>query len=314
MKLNDSVMKFILATIVFLGIHANAIGQGEGILIPVLKQSNVIQKIHLNLQKVNDAAELKVLQETLNDTRNTLNTMKAVKGELEDLYAYSKRIESATEKIKNIKGFSIADGLYFSKMFLDLDLNPVNYVPNLGEGTKEFRRDLANAIGRPKSGRTLYQEYFSVTNRFLYTFEAEGGGRNQFIANDLRTSLDLEEAKGQMMMEHYSIMQSSISQKEAEADRLRDLAENPDIKMGEADRFKLNNKANEMMLEVMALREKAMEILIELQNSSYGQKHKQVITEMKSFQMKKSIYKEIYDELDVKKQERRKTNPYSFDY
>lgn len=272
---------------------------GAPALAPLMAKSNAIQSLHLKLQKINDSAELAILADQFEKFKENLDELKATKRELEKIYNLYEDFNRGRERIENIREFTLADGFYFAEMFTDVDMNPVNYVPNLGGKTNDFKRDMQGVVGRPRAARDLYKGFMGMT-RSSETF------LDDYVFLDENVQMDLEDAAMQAKVEEFSMLAGLIYKKHYEAQQMRELANDPNVKMEESERIKLNAEANRLMDEVISLRSKSMTMLVDIQSMEYGQKAKEFMQYSIGLKAKKEMSSVIYSTVfDAKRKDER---------
>ncbi len=240
-------------------------GQDAAVLSPLIVQSNAIQTMHMHLQKLNDLNELKILAYQLQSFKENLETARKIKGEIEKVHGLYENFNKARKRISNIKGISLADGLYFTEMFTGVELNPLDYIPGVGGKTESFKNDVRGIVGRPWAARNLYRGMTGMT-KVGETF------LENYVLLDPHVAMDLEDAAMQAHMEQYAMLTDLIYKKYFDASELRNMANDPNMEMEESERIAMNERANKLIQEVVELRTQSVSMLVDIQNMEHGKK------------------------------------------
>lgn len=220
------------------------------------------------LQRLQHTETLQRWHENLEGLRKGLDVAKDTKREIENLYALQRQLSNAMEAVQNIEGITLSDMNFFTKFFLDIDINAANYIPRTPY-TSKYIADINKANGSTQSARALFNGTNSL-NRYARNMSdlsneySRKPSVSAMVTENKSINLGLEEARGSLLMEQVIYYNQKIDKNLADANRLRGMANDPAVKISEAERFRLNQEANLLMEEVVNLRLQATDLLIEI--------------------------------------------------
>lgn len=208
---------------------------------------------------------------SLEFARNALQTAKETKAQIEGVYYIEQDFQRALQAVQNVNGLTYADLAFFTKLLVDVDINPVNYIPRV-PATSQYIQSVNQAIGGTTTSRNVYYSFNSL-NRFSngvsalyndYSRKTQAGTAKQNNA----IKLSLEETKGQLKMEQIIMLNQKIEKNLKDATEMKRIANDSNVKISEAERVQMNAQANKLMEDAITMRSTIADLMSQLNTFS----------------------------------------------
>lgn len=200
------------------------------------------------------------------DTREALKNAKDMKNDVQNLYNLYNEIDRAAKSLDNIKEMNLADWGYLTGYMLDLDLDPVNYIPYAPQ-TADFVRKVREGYGNPTSARTIVSVLnypFNISTISKYSKRWSGANKREEAAATLtrQQAAELREAEAANLITlYFRLAKVYKEQADALAKKLSVSGDEGGFKMNDSERINMSLKVWELYAKSQEYRYKATELM-----------------------------------------------------